>query len=289
MIAKYESKKYENNLKVWIKKYENLENALHWHNETEIIYINSGSAVININNRQYIAETGTVFLCPAGEIHCINSKDNCVCTIIMFDESELLPISDEFSISSPALCGKYDINMYYNLLKKELDNKKILYTYKIKSILTDLLTDIYRTEEIIKKIPAKNKSITTRYQRLLTEIDKNFAEITFDYAASFMGFTRPYFSKIFYKLSGMTFTRYVNIVKIENAVKILKTSDYTVTHTALLCGFNSIRNFNRVFKSITGITPSQITPDFELNITPLKAINESFDPTFPSSILISDE
>ena len=45
----------------------------------------------------------------------------------------------------------------------------------------------------------------------------------------------------------------------------LYNSSNNVTEVALDCGFNNVRNFNRVFKSVTGYTPTEFAalPDKE--------------------------
>ena len=71
-----------------------------------------------------------------------------------------------------------------------------------------------------------------------------------------MGFSEAYFSKFFKKIAGMTFSQYLNRVKVEEAVRLLRENKgLPVTEIAFRCGFNTIRNFNRIFKEVTGCTP----------------------------------
>ena len=63
------------------------------------------------------------------------------------------------------------------------------------------------------------------YQRLLNEIDKNYQEINFSLAAKYMGYSEAYFSRVFFALSGITFTEYLNTVRIEKAVELIKTGE----------------------------------------------------------------
>ncbi|MBQ2028424.1 MAG: AraC family transcriptional regulator, partial [Clostridia bacterium] len=44
------------------------------------------------------------------------------------------------------------------------------------------------------------------------------------------------------------------------------------------CGFNTLRNFNRVFKEITGMAPSQMPDGFVLDVRSLATEETSFDP-----------
>jgi transcriptional regulator GlxA family with amidase domain len=55
----------------------------------------------------------------------------------------------------------------------------------------------------------------------------------------------------------MHFSRYVNLFRVDAATELLQHTDLPITEIALQSGFQSIRNFNRVFLEITGKTPSR--------------------------------
>ena len=104
------------------------------------------------------------------------------------------------------------------------------------------------------------------FQDLLDHIDEHYSEdLTLEMAAEMLHFSPSHFSKTFKKLMGMNYVTYVNMVRIEHAVQLLSGSKHRMTDIALECGFSNIRSFNRVFKEITGYTPStftaQVDPD----------------------------
>ena len=68
-------------------------------------------------------------------------------------------------------------------------------------------------------------------------------------AANAGGVSPQYLSSIFHKEAGVKFNDYANIVRVEKAKEILKNSPKkTITEVFIASGFNSIQNFNRVFK-----------------------------------------
>jgi AraC-like DNA-binding protein len=96
-----------------------------------------------------------------------------------------------------------------------------------------------------------------------------------------------YLSRYFKKMSGMTFSQYLNTVKIEKAVRILSSErSISITDLMMKCGFNTIRNFNRTFKEITGYSPKKLPGSFSLNIRSLPTVQDTFDPTLDNSILL---
>ena len=66
-----------------------------------------------------------------------------------------------------------------------------------------------------------------------------------------------YFCKIFKKTTGLNFTDYVSRVRIEKARNLLLNPNLRVSEIAYEVGFQSLTHFNRVFKKITGQSPTE--------------------------------
>lgn len=65
-----------------------------------------------------------------------------------------------------------------------------------------------------------------------------------------------HFCKMFRKATGLTFTDYVSRVRIEKAKNLLLNPNLRVSEIAYEVGFQSLTHFNRVFKKISGESPS---------------------------------
>jgi AraC-like DNA-binding protein len=84
-------------------------------------------------------------------------------------------------------------------------------------------------------------------------------------AAAFM--TPQAFCRYFKKHTRVTFVTFLNEIRINEACKKLIEGTYdSVSSIAYDCGFNSITNFNRVFKSTTGKSPRQYVSVFMSNV-----------------------
>lgn len=82
--------------------------------------------------------------------------------------------------------------------------------------------------------------------------DINMKEVAFK-----LGYEYHYFSALFNKYFSMNFRSFVNILRVEQAYELLSQEYYSITDVCNKCGFTSIRNFNRVFKNLSGLTPSE--------------------------------
>jgi AraC-like DNA-binding protein len=70
------------------------------------------------------------------------------------------------------------------------------------------------------------------------------------------------FCRYFKLRTRKTFSQFLNEVRIGNACKLLIDGKYNVTEVSYFCGFNNISNFNRQFKTIMEMTPSEYTNRF---------------------------
>ena len=66
-----------------------------------------------------------------------------------------------------------------------------------------------------------------------------------------------YFSSIFKKEVGVSFSNYLNKIRIEQSKLLLKNTDSSIVEIALEVGFEDQSYFSKVFKNLTKMTPKQ--------------------------------
>lgn len=74
-----------------------------------------------------------------------------------------------------------------------------------------------------------------------------------------------YFCKLFKKATGINFIDHVSNLRIEKAKNLLLNPDCLISEIAFEVGFQSLTHFNRVFKKITGQSPSQYRAQLPVN------------------------
>jgi AraC-like DNA-binding protein len=75
------------------------------------------------------------------------------------------------------------------------------------------------------------------------------------------------FCRYFKKHTRHTFISFLNEVRINKACKKLTDGDYeSISDIAYDCGFNSVTSFNRVFKTVTKLSPSQYLGKYLKNL-----------------------
>jgi len=75
--------------------------------------------------------------------------------------------------------------------------------------------------------------------------------------SAFVGLNPTYFSILFKKETGLNFSHYISKLRIEQAKRLLRTSNMPLVTIAERTGFESQSYFSKVFKKQTGSTPKQ--------------------------------
>jgi YesN/AraC family two-component response regulator len=89
-------------------------------------------------------------------------------------------------------------------------------------------------------------------------IDRNQAEdLSLESVAKAVNTSTFYFCKMFKRATGLTFTEYLSRIRVEKAKSLLLNPHIRISEVAFEVGFQSLSQFNRVFKKITGQSPSQ--------------------------------
>ena len=277
---------YSGNEKVWVGKYLNSQNISHWHNDCELLYINNGMLDVMVDGVLYNLQKGDSLFIESKKIHNMHAtKPNTITTIIIFDYDLIKNMFNSYELENPLLKHNYDIPSIYNILLKELTEKPLFYDYNTKSIIQQLLINISRNEQLSKR--KKTKKFDDNLMKLLNEINENYQYFSFDDAVKIMNMNPSYFSRFFHNMIGISFAKYLNCVKVEKAVELLhEKKEYQMTEIADLCGFQTIRNFNRIFKEFTGFSPKNIQNDYVFNGLKENLSATTTNPTLNNCVLI---
>lgn len=105
--------------------------------------------------------------------------------------------------------------------------------------------------------PLKGIENEKRINTVCQYIQKHAGEtLTIHKAASLIHLSPSAFCKFFKRITGKTFSDYVNDIRIANACKELLATDKLVAEIAYKNGFETLTYFNRVFLKKKGVKPS---------------------------------
>ena len=145
----------------------------------------------------------------------------------------------------------YDINR--ECCKKDLRIDGI-----IKNPLINLLIEATRIYETPRQYPNPDENESN-----LAAILKQYMKANLDSKISLVSLSEQvhlapaYVSRYFKTHTGETISDYLFRIRIERAAELLRTTSYSITEISTLCGYSSLGNFQRYFKKLVGMPPSE--------------------------------
>ena len=244
---------------------------IHWHDETEFIFLGEGQFSVNINFQERKINGPAFVLINAGEIHSLllprNQREDAVVFDLgmlsfegfdMVQYKLLTPLTDgrlklpNFILKdTPAFSGIQSAYERIFMLKGQNSVSSFL---RIKTCLYEILSVLYE-KNLIESVADDRK--IDHIKRVLTFMHENSSRrITVEEAASFAGMNPQYFCRYFKKLTGKTMTEYLNQLRVEKAAFLLSSTDYLISDIAMQCGFDNLGYFIKRFESSKHMTPS---------------------------------
>ncbi len=102
-------------------------------------------------------------------------------------------------------------------------------------------------------------------------INARFGEdLGLDEVAKAVNMSAFYFCKTFKKATGMTFTNYLARVRVEKVKNLLLNPHKRVSEAAFEAGFQSLSQFNRVFRRIAGQSPKTYREQLQKRLAPMR-------------------
>ena len=246
---------------------------LHWHPELEINLVVKGQAEAIINFESHMVSEGDIIIINKDEVHGFfrnESTDfNCKSVVFHLDFVGGKTADDvcmEF-ISPLANKEKQFINilnnnsLVYEKLRKLLEEifkvyeeKQPYYKLLLKAQILNILYLLFHFQAV-RTVNISSKR-NTSMKVAIDFIAQNYnRHISAEEAAAVAGYSKFHFLRIFKEAVGMEFSRYVNRVRFDHAVLLLRESNLSITDIALMTGFSDSAYFTRKFKEEFHTTP----------------------------------
>jgi AraC-like DNA-binding protein len=262
---------------------------LHRHEEIQLTFIQRGEGTLLVGNHMHSFSSNEIYLIGANMPHVFksnpsyfsegNSKSIQSLTLFfntkgklasLFDLPELKNVHSFFSscysgFKVPAssfadISGRILSIKYASGLDQLMQFFQLLKSLSILENLNPLSPDVQ---------PATMSDFEgVRISKIYSYIMQHYnRDLTLEEVAAAAYMTPQAFCRYFKKHTRLTFVSFLNEVRINEACKKLIEGSYdSVSSIAYDCGFNSITNFNRVFKSTLGISPREYLNKFMSNV-----------------------
>ncbi len=242
----------------------------HWHDCIELIFVLEGSVTVYLNNEEIELCENDLYLINARQVHALQSKENNTLLVLQLPTeylSEQLPEIEQYSFDCCSTRFSQRDQKPFDVLRiiiakmfQEICLERAHSQLFLKSQYYELLDVLMRYFSVHEK--RQDTSAEARKLERLTEImdfirEQYASPLTLTDVAKQVYLSPTYLSKFIQQHLGMTFKQYLNLIRMNAAVKDLMTTDFTVATIALQNGFSSESSFTRLFREFYGMPPGE--------------------------------
>lgn len=234
----------------------------HYHNYYEIYFLEDGERYQRIRDELYILKPGELMLFSPYVMHfSYGAKDVPFKRIVLYfhrdevDSPELAEALDRSNgMYRMELKERRMIHRLMDLLLQEQQKPGEFHKAYEHMLLNLLLVQIVRLER--SKTPEKTEEVS-RIDQVIRYVHMHYMEdINLEMLAQMFYVSPYYLCREFKQHTNSTIVHYVNATRVMNAQRKFMETDKNITEISKETGFSNLTHFNRVFKSVTGMTPS---------------------------------
>lgn len=249
---------------------------LHFHNCLELGICYSDSGIIEVENEKIPFKEGDVTCLPRNLPHTTYSTEGTqsLWVYLFVDPEELfknLFRTSDKNLESPLssfenfnfILNRNDYPKVYTLLSTIVDEMKQQlpnYQDSVKGLMLSLYIELLRihtTEEKPQLIPnSEHVGHAFTIAPVLEYIYKNYMlPINIDQLAALCNLSTTHFRRTFHETMGTTPLDFVNSTRIDEACRLLRSTDDSILEISEKVGFHSISSFNRCFSKLMETSP----------------------------------
>ena len=228
----------------------------HMHKEIELVYCKSGCLQCFVSNEVFEIRAGDLFIAFPNQIHSYINQESGEYGVLIFPAGVVHNLENFFFDNVPE---KNVIHLEnpenFDKLISQITHANGIYKETIQVGLINQLTPLYLGNVQIKSRQNTNFS-SANLQKILNYCSQNFTEnISLVSVAEHFHFGKFYISHLFNEKLKVGFKRYINCLRVNKAMDLMKRGEKSMTQIAEKAGFSSIRSFNRAFMQIANTTP----------------------------------
>lgn len=242
----------------------------HYHEYYEIYYLEAGERFHMVEDKLYKMEAGEFIIFPPYVMHHSYGAENMPFkrVLLYFSQEEILwpsilsELREEGGIYKVGIRERQEVHRAMELILKEQKNPGAYHEEYARGVLNMLLLLIAREER-----PEKAPERKSRIGEVIRYIHSHYQEeISLEMLAQMFYVSPYYLCREFKKNTHSTIIRYINVTRIMNAQRKFMETSKNITDISKETGFSNLTHFNRVFKSVTGMSPSQYRKQFRDNV-----------------------
>lgn len=229
---------YTDNFARWEKGHV----PLHWHREPEFFSVYQGEVEVQAGDRQFRLIRGETIFLNGNQFHSytqIGEKQTCLCPNIVFSGELITPMTSV---------------IYQKYLSVLLYNPSLPYFILRPSVewQAKVIKKLYRVYGLLAKYGEKGF-----YEEISLDFKEKEAreKISLEEVAASAGISSSEAGRCFQKYYGKAPVEYIIEYRLNQARRLLESSDLSVKEIGFECGFYDPSYFSRIYRRHFGVTP----------------------------------
>jgi AraC-like DNA-binding protein len=221
--------------------------SMHTHKVMELVYFLTGRGTTTIEGKTYPVQSNCFAVMPADIEHDQISEDTIDTICIGLSDCELKNISGVW------IDPDGQIKSTLMRFMEELSRKTTGYSMITQGLLYTAIGLIQRAMQDNASLDRKQSLVN----RAIHIIEEKAGNLSIDDISGQLFVSKDYLRHLFRHYTGQSPMKTIINTRIEHAKDLLHNNEYTVSMAAEECGFENPYYFSRLFKEVTGQTPSE--------------------------------
>jgi AraC-like DNA-binding protein len=240
----------------------NLSFPAHLHSQMELLYVISGTTSVTIFDQAKELTAGDFAIVFPNTVHSYaskNAEEPCrtllaICGLNL--TGEYFKKVTCFSPRKPFIPSEMlHENVTFAMLELEKERFEGLELNVCSSLIHLILARITPLIDLTKNKDIPSYDLT---HQIISYVSEHFQEtLTLSELASHLNVSKYYLSRVFSTKLDTSFNSYLNYIRLNYALTLIQSTSYTLTRISIDSGFESQRTFNRAFKEVFHLSPSE--------------------------------
>lgn len=221
-----------------------------------LIYCTEGKGIIEVENQIYRLEKSDAFCIPRNVRHKYYADEKEPWSILWVhfkgDNTNYFPLEERKIVHINSRHSDNRMMVLFNLLFRVLERNYTIGNFiYISQVLSLILSEIYFREKVDES-SVQDRHVTMVIRYMYQHLREN---LTLEEISEEVQLSKSYLNAVFKAQTGKSPVEFFIHLKMQEACKLLKSTDYYIYEVSSELGYTDQYYFSRIFKKVVGVSP----------------------------------